>query len=291
MQLGRLCRELAPGVDMAEVERVHAQLPAGHDDWRRLAALTAVALPTVGVVGLSGGQGAGKTTLAQLLVAAYGLKGMRCVSVSIDDFYLTHDERRALSLTTHPLLATRGVPGTHDVGLAEQVLQALRDGQRVALPQFDKGRDDRVPETTWPVVGPNVDVVVFEGWCLGATPQPLPDLESPVNELERLEDPSGIWRAFVNDACARYRPLWGMVDWWIYLDVPSMGAVRRWRSEQEQGLPGAARMSSAEVERFVAHYERLTLWLKSQLAGRADWLVKLGESHEIRGLQAGARNP
>ena len=271
---------------MAEVERVHRQLPAGPDDWRKLAALAAIRLPKEGVVGLSGGQGAGKTTLAELLIAAYHAVGASCVGVSLDDFYLTRDERRSLGLDVHPLLVTRGVPGTHDVALAERVLGAVLRGEVVALPRFDKGRDDRAPETIWPTVGPNVDVVVFEGWCLGATLQRAFELETPVNDLERLEDPSGVWRAFVNQACARYRPLWAMIDWWIYLEVPSMRAVRRWRAEQEQGLLVAERMSNADLERFVQHYERLTLWLKSQLPGHVDWLVKLGESHEIRGLQA-----
>ncbi|MCZ6659236.1 MAG: kinase [Gammaproteobacteria bacterium] len=271
---------------MAEVERVHRQLPAGPDDWRKLAALTAIRLPTVHVVGLSGGQGAGKTTLAELLIAAYHAVGASCVSVSLDDFYLTREERRSLGLDVHPLLTTRGVPGTHDIELAEVVLGALLRGEVVALPRFDKGRDDRAPETVWPAVGPNVDVVVFEGWCLGATPQPASQLETPVNDLERSEDPSGVWRAFVNEASARYHPLWAMIDWWIYLEVPGMQAVRRWRAEQEQDLPVAERMSNADLERFVQHYERLTLWLKSQLPGHVDWLVKLGENHEIRGLQA-----
>src|SRR5690606_26489272 len=68
------------------------------------------------LVGVSGCQGSGKTTLASLLVLLLReMLGLRCINLSIDDFYLTRAERQQLAATVHPLLATRGVPGTHDV--------------------------------------------------------------------------------------------------------------------------------------------------------------------------------
>ena len=103
-----------------------------------------------------------------------------------------------------------------------------------------------------------------------------------MNELEANEDPDGKWRAYVNDACRRYAPLWGTVDWWICLEVPDMHCVRRWRSEQEERLPASLRMSNAEIARFIAHYERLTLWLKSELPARAHWHLALDREHRVR---------
>ena len=34
-------------------------------------------------------------------------------------------------------------------------------------------------------------------------------------------------------------------------------------------------MSSDEVARFVAYYERLTRWMLSEMPSRADWVVTL----------------
>ena len=280
---------LAPEVDAARLEQAWRRLPADSpEDWRAVAALGALAPGTGRVIGISGGQGAGKSTLAALLVQAMEQQGRSAVACSLDDFYLTRDARRGLARTVHPLLATRGVPGTHEVELARSVIQSLTGGMPTRIPHFDKGRDDRAPEAAWRTVGP-VETVVFEGWCLGAEPQPAALLETAQNGLEAGEDPDGTWRTFVNDACRSYVGLWALVDWWIYLEVPDMGSVGRWRAEQEQGLPEAQRMSAAELARFLAHYERLTLWLKSCFPDRAHWHLRLDRSHRVDSVRA--RNP
>ena len=124
------------------------------------------------VIGISGCQGSGKSTLAALLVQMLSsMLGLRCINLSIDDFYLTHQERQTLAETVHPLLATRGVPGTHDVALAMETIRSLSGGGQVAVPRFNKAIDDRCPREEWPgLVGP-VDVIVLEGWCLSIGPQ------------------------------------------------------------------------------------------------------------------------
>ena len=70
------------------------------------------------IVGLAGGQGAGKTTISSIikliLIKYFKLKVFK---ISIDDFYKTRKERTKLSKKIHPLLMTRGVPGTHDINL------------------------------------------------------------------------------------------------------------------------------------------------------------------------------
>ncbi|HEX4847424.1 MAG TPA: kinase, partial [Novosphingobium sp.] len=102
------------------------------------------------VLGLSGSQGSGKTTLVAGLEQALEAQGLRVARLSLDDLYLTRAERIALGQSVHPLLATRGVPGTHDVALGLEVIAALERGKAAALPRFDKGRDDRADPATWP---------------------------------------------------------------------------------------------------------------------------------------------
>ena len=273
---------LAPEVDARRFERLRGRLPDdAPEDWRAVAAAGALALGSHRVIGITGAQGSGKSTLAALLARAMELEGRKTVACSLDDFYLTRAERTRLAIAVHPLLATRGVPGTHDVDLARGTVASLAAGTPTRVPRFDKGRDDRAPEATWERVS-DTRRVVFEGWCLGVTPQPEALLARPVNRLEAVEDPDAVWRTHANEASRRYAPLWALVDWWICLEAPDMDCVKRWRTEQENRLPGALRMSETELDRFLAHYERLTLWLKSRFPGRADWHLVLDRRHRVR---------
>jgi D-glycerate 3-kinase len=230
-------------------------------------------------VAISGAQGSGKTTLARILTQELMNRGLRAIACSLDDFYLPRVERLELSRTVHPLLRTRGVPGTHDVDLCMRVLDRVARGP-TPMPRFDKATDDRVEPSRWPVEGP-ADVVVIEGWCLGARAQPAADLVEPINDLERNEDRDARFRGFVNTALLRYQALFERFDKLIYLQVPNFEAVLRWRAEQETQIEPARRMTEAELTRFVAHYERLTRWMCIDLPPRADLTVVLDEAHGI----------
>src|SRR5690606_8254043 len=116
---------------------------------------------------------------------------------------------------------TRGPPGTHDIGLGCRLLDALFLPGDVLLPRFDKATDDRLPASSWRRVHAPVDVVIFEGWCLGAQAQSAEDVARPVNALETAEDPQGVWRRFVNAALAKdYAPLFERIDFLAYLAPP-----------------------------------------------------------------------
>lgn len=222
------------------------------------------------LIGLCGPQGSGKSsTAARLRVRLAGLNLIAVVS-SLDDFYLTRAERQALAVKVHPLLATRGVPGTHDVALMEGTIHALltADAQSiVAIPTFDKAADDRLPTAAWQQHQGRADVVLVEGWCVGALPQDTAALEQPVNAFERDEDADGSWRTQVNITLARdYAPLFERLDLRLMLRAPSFDCIYRWRMEQEAGLDNSGssagpRMLPDEMHRFIAHYERLTRWL------------------------------
>ena len=243
----------------------HVSAPAGFDQQLVAAALeAALSLPqTVPIFAISGLQGTGKSTLAAQLAGLAQSRGRRVAVLSIDDFYLTRAERERLARDVHPLLANRGPPGTHDLGLAANTLDSLLAGKRTGLPRFDKLADDRAQTAQWPVIEGRCDLVVLEGWFLKTPAQQVDELRAPINALERDEDPDGSWRSWCNAALARdYPALWQRIDalWW--LQGPDFEVVPDWRWQQEQSLqasdPGRAAMDRAQVARFVQLFERVS---------------------------------
>jgi len=224
----------------------------------------ALALPAeVPVMAISGLQGSGKSTLTEQVAVLARARGLAVAVLSIDDVYLSHAQRQALARQVHPLLATRGPPGTHDVQQALDVLDALGAGRPVALPRFDKLADDPCPPERWPRVQAPVDLVLIEGWFLGTLPEAPQALVAPVNALEREEDPDGRWRRWCNQALASaYQQLWARFDALLFLQPPGFEIVAEWRWQQEQHLqasqPGRGGMNRAQVARFVQHYERVS---------------------------------
>lgn len=214
------------------------------------------------VYGIAGLQGCGKSTLAAQMVAMARTRGIRLVALSIDDFYLGRRERLRLARDVHPLLATRGPPGTHDVALACATLDALREGRPVALPRFDKLSDRRLPPSRWTRIDGRVDRVVFEGWLLKVPPEDADALREPLNALERAADADGAWRTGCNRALAGYAPLWRRIDRLLFLRGPGFELVPDWRWQQEVTLqaahPRRRAMSRAAVARFAQFFERVS---------------------------------
>jgi D-glycerate 3-kinase len=237
------------------------------------------------IVGLCGSQGSGKSTLAAALQPRLAAQGFRTAILSLDDLYLTATDRATLGETVHPLVRTRGVPGTHDIALAHRMVDALGRAGTVQLPRFDKAADDRATETL-PVEGP-VDLILFEGWCVGARPEAPEALAAPINALERNEDPEGRWRRFVNMLLAgTYRTLFDRIDRLILLAAPSFDIVHRWRTQQEDELrarspAGVALMDAAAIAHFIQHYERLTRHILAEMPGRADLTLRLNDDRGV----------
>jgi D-glycerate 3-kinase len=236
-------------------------------------------------VGLCGSQGSGKSTMVPILQQLLEERGLVTATLSLDDFYLPLAAREELGRTVHPLLKTRGVPGTHDVPLALRVLDAMRKKGTVAVPSFDKARDDRRSEHEWVRIQAPVHVVLFEGWCVGAVPQSAEALSEPVNALERDEDATGVWRRYVNRALGEdYQRLFGELDMLILLAAPGFDVVHRWRLQQEdelrekvaaEGGDTSRLMTGRQLERFISHYERLTRHILAEMPARADVVVRL----------------
>ena len=208
--------------------------------------------------------------------------GIRIEVLSIDDFYLTKEQRVQLAEDIHPLLATRGPPGTHDVAGLRTAIAALGQPGAVELPRFDKGLDTRSGYAT---VDGGADVVVLEGWCVGA-PAARDSIDDPVNALERDHDADGRWRSYIETALkGPYAELNGDLESMVFLNVPGLDAVRRWRLEQERDRPPDQRLNAAEVSRFVDHYERVTRRMLATMPSSADVVVDLDDDHRVTGLR------
>lgn len=242
------------------------------------------------MIGLNGCQGSGKTTLAKLLIQFFQHQGKQALSLSLDDFYLTRAERQSLAENIHPLLATRGVPGTHDTGLLMSSLKRLEEQHTgFQIPTFNKATDDRHLPAQWHLIDDPVDIVVFEGWCWGTTHQTRQQLQSPVNELETRRDADGRWRHYVNEQLkTRYEPLYSLMNCWLMLEAPGFDCVYSWRLEQEQKLAQTSAntpnkvMTTDEIAEFIQYYQRLTEQTLQTLPARADVVWHLNEHRQIR---------
>ena len=244
-------------------------------------------------VAINGTQGSGKSTLADLLACVLKEEYSLSVAViSIDDFYLTRNDRATLATQVHPLFITRGVPGTHDIALAEQVVDQLcLSAGEVSIPRFDKSIDDRFQQSQWNSITSPVDIVIVEGWCMGATAQEDSELDLPVNNLEEEEDCDCIWRNYVNlKLKTEYEPFFNKFDVWVMLKAPSFNCVYRWRLEQEKKLIERVGMregvmSEEEIKRFIQFYQRITEHMLTHLPSKVHCLFELDDMREIVGFK------
>ncbi len=242
------------------------------------------------LVGVNGAQGTGKSTLASLLVQLCSAHELRAVALSIDDFYLGKSQRGELARRIHPLLATRGVPGTHDVQCLQQTLHQLNTASTndsVPLPAFNKATDDCTPAAQWRHSNEPVDLIFLEGWFMGALPQTEAELQSPVNALEQFEDPEKIWRGYVNTQLGLgYQQVFASFDVLVMLHAPGFEQVLEWRNLQEEklrqkaGNPSAG-MQAAQIVRFIQHFERLTRHCLQTVTSRADIVFDLDAAHRV----------
>ncbi len=235
-------------------------------------------------VGIAGAQGSGKSTfsrlLAHLLTAVFDVPA---AMLSLDDFYMTRAQRKRLASEIHPLLKVRGVPGTHDMPLMAETISSLKEGKGVRVPRFDKAVDDRAD--AWSIIESPPEILLVEGWCWGALPAADDELEKPVNELEREKDPNGVWRRYVDDCLGGndYRTAFAATDALLFLAVPDMEAVYRWRRQQERELAarrgGDRVMNGRQVREFIMYYERITRRMLIDMPARADITIYLGADH------------
>lgn len=247
------------------------------------------------VLGINGCQGSGKSTAAAFLQQAFESEySLKVVNISLDDFYLSQAARQHNAQNIHPLFATRGVPGTHDTELAISTLEALKAGDDPLISRFNKATDDLFPQEEWDKAPKQVDLIILEGWCLGARADTEASLVQPINALERNEDSQGIWRRQVNKHLKqRYASLFDYIDCLVMLKAPSFDSVFHWRLEQEIKLAKkllssgtrqastSGLMNEAEIQHFVQFFQRLTENMLTEMPARADHCYFLNGKRQI----------
>ena len=245
------------------------------------------------IIGLSGGQGSGKTTFAEILRIILKTKfKLNVIYFSIDDFYKTLNERKKMSKNIHKLFLTRGVPGTHDISLLKKSLFNLlkRNFKSFYMPRFDKSTDDRHPRQKWKNIKKKPDIVIFEGWCVGARQQNSVRLKKPINFLEKEEDKDLIWRKKVNSYLKnRYKTIFNLITIQIFLKVPNFKYVYKWRLLQEKKLKffskGKKIMKKSEVKKFIMYYERITRQMLKDLKDTADVVIGIDKKHRFNSIK------
>jgi len=244
-------------------------------------------------ISINGAQGTGKSTLTlflkHLIEAGHSY---RVAAFSLDDFYQTRKQREDLSKTTHPLLVTRGVPGTHDLELLERAVDMLLNGHSCSLPRFNKAIDDRYDKTDWCNYREPVDIILFEGWCNNSPIQTEQELVEPINELEANEDEQGIWRHYCNYTLEQYHArVFHRADMCLMLKAPDFEHIFEWRRLQEQKLRDNAPpeqhdhiMNDEQLKRFIQHYERISRHTLEILPDTADVVLPVANDHSITGI-------
>ena len=245
------------------------------------------------IIGLSGGQGAGKSTITGILKFILKRKyGLDLCVFSIDDFYKTKAERKKMSKKVHPLFLTRGVPGTHDVNLINKTIKKLKKQKfrTVLIPKFDKSIDDRSKKHNWQKIKKPPHLVIFEGWCVGAKHQKNNELKKPINLIEKKHDPDLIWRKTVNNSLKnQYKKLFNKIDRLVYLKAPNFNNILKWRLLQEQKMKLTSKtkktMSKSQIREFIMFYERITMHMMKNFSIISDLTVFLDKSHRSKKMK------
>ena len=248
------------------------------------------------IIGLAGGQGIGKTTITSIIsIILKKYFKLDVFKISIDDFYKTKKQREILSKDKHSLLLTRGVPGTHDIKIMLDFFRKIKtkNFKSLKLPKFNKANDDRYKKKHWYKLKSRPDVVIFEGWCVGAKPQSLSLLKKPINTLEKANDKSLKWRRFVNlQLKTNYKKLYKQLDSLLYLKVKNFNLLKKWRIKQEEKLWLKAKsrknlkiMNKKEVINFMQTYQRITEQMFKDAPKYSSIIMNLNKNHQIHKIK------
>ena len=242
-------------------------------------------------VGLAGGQGSGKTTISSLIrIILTKYFKLNVFRISIDDFYKTRKERISLSKRVHPMLLTRGGPGTHDINMMLNFFKKSKSKKfkRLKLPTFNKAIDDRFNKKKWYDLKKRPDVIIFEGWCVGAKSEKNATLKKTINSLEKAKDQKLIWRKYVNHQLkSKYKSLFSQLNCLVYLKAKNFSLLQKWRLKQERKLWVKSKvkskiMSRGDVLNFMQTYQRITQSMFRNMPKYSSVIFNLNSNHQIK---------
>ena len=244
-------------------------------------------------VGLAGGQGTGKTTVSSLVkIILENYFKLKVFKISIDDFYKTRKERNSLSKRIHPMLMTRGVPGTHDINMMLSFFKKTKNKnfKKMILPSFNKAIDDRFSKKYWYKINQKPDVIIFEGWCVGAKAELNKTLKKPINSIEKINDKKLVWRKYVNlQLRNKYKELYSQLNCMVYLKAKNFNMLQKWRLKQERKLRLKTKkvsshkiMSKKNVINFMQTYQRITENMFKNTPKYASIVINLNSNHQIK---------
>ena len=190
------------------------------------------------------------------------------------------------------MLLTRGVPGTHDINMMLDFFKKSKSKKfkKLNLPNFNKAIDDRFPKNKWNKINKRPDVIIFEGWCVGARAETNKTLKKSINSMEKANDQKLVWRKYVNEQLKnKYKKLYSQLNCMIYLKAKNFNLLQKWRLKQEHKLwlktkkkGGHNIMSKGDVINFMQTYQRITQNMFKNMPKYASIILNLNSNHQIK---------
>tara|TARA_Y100000996_G_C22557117_1_gene655872 strand:- start:3404 stop:4252 length:849 start_codon:yes stop_codon:yes gene_type:complete len=232
---------------------------------------------------IAGAQGSGKSTFSELTKLFFDkFYKKKVVIISLDDFYHSLSFRIKLSKKTHPLFQVRGVPGTHDLELIKKKFLEIEQKRfPIYLPLFDKVKDKR--KKNYKRIN-QCDLLILEGWCVGAKPLQNKYLKKNVNLLEEKEDPKFEWRLAYNEKLKRYQKLYNYFNYFIYFRFDKWSNIIEWKYKQELLLRSKSNSKSLRkyLLCFIQYYQKISLWMQKTTPKYCNVLIQINGNQKIK---------
>ena len=190
------------------------------------------------------------------------------------------------------MLLTRGVPGTHDIKMMLNFFRKVKSKKfkKLKLPTFNKAIDDRFSKKKWYDLKNKPNVIIFEGWCVGAKSEKNKTLKKKINSMEKAKDQKQIWRKYVNQQLkSKYKNLYSQLNCLIYLKAKNFSLLQKWRLKQERKLWLSSKrklnlkiMSKGDVLNFMQTYQRITQNMFRNMPKYASIILNLNSNHQIK---------
>lgn len=171
------------------------------------------------LVAIAGAPGSGKSTMATELARRLNARGKRAVVVPMDGFHLDNAILEARSM-----LQRKGAPETFDANGFIRLIKAIKSGEEVFAPVFDRPRDLSIAGAV--VIPANARYVIAEGNYLMFDEAPWSELAGLWDVSVRLDVPMPELRA-------------RLIQRWLSQNLSRAVATRRAESND---IPNAQRI-------------------------------------------------